>query len=500
MTASSPKRFRIAVAGFLQESVTFISEMTTLEQFRMVEAAGAALIERYRGTNTGIGGMIDRCERENADIVPIFYSFGGAAGPTSDEAYDHYIPRLLEELRDAGHLDGVLLDLHGAMATPRRLDADRETLERVRALIGPTVPIVVALDYHANLDQASIAAADAVVGYHYSPHTDMGPTGERAADCLFRKLKGEINPVCVLVKPGVMVPSIFSATGLEPLKSIVARSIAESEQSTSYLDISVFAGFSYADVPNCGFSVVVVADGDRQTALEIAKRFSAEIVSKREALNHKELVYSVEGGIAQAKRLVAAGRRPVVLLEHADRMNDSTYVLREVLRQGLPRTVVPYVWDPKAAAAAVAAGQGAKVKLAVGGHSSDRAGGPVQVEGKVIHARRVTYRATGPYFTGRLVDLGETAVIDTGSAVVSITSVASTAVDDDCLMQFGQSLNQFDIIVLRSKTHFRAFFEPVSADILIVDTPDWGPADLTTLPYRHVPLDRVYPFAEPKGE
>jgi microcystin degradation protein MlrC len=499
-STNSNARFRIVIAGFLQESVTFIDEMTTLDQFQLVEAAGSALIDKYRGTNTGIGGIIDRCERENADIVPIFYTFGGAAGPTSDEAYDHYIARLLEGLRAAGNLDGVLLDLHGAMATPTRLDADRETLERVRALVGPDVPVMVALDYHANLDQASIAAADAVFGYHYSPHTDMGPTGERAADCLFRKLRGEIEPVCVLVKPAVMVPSIFSATGMEPLKSIVARSIAKSRQAAGYLDISVFAGFSYADVPNCGFSVVVVADGDRVLAHEIAKRFSDDIRAMRDALNHRELVYSVDGGIDRAKRVVAAGRRPVVLLEHADRMHDSTYVLREVLRQQLPRTVVPYVWDPRAAAAAVAAGKGATVKLSVGGHSSDRAGGPVLLEGKVTHAGRVTYRATGPYFTGRTVELGETAVIDTGSVVVSLTSVPSTAVDDDCLTQFGQTLDQYDYVVLRSKTHFRAFFELVSAEILIVDTPDWGPADLKSLPYRHVPVDRVYPFAEAEDD
>ncbi len=96
----------------------------------------------------------------------------------------------------------------------------------------------------------------------------------------------------------------------------------------------------------------------------------------------------------------------------------------------------------------------------------------------------------------RLVNLGPTAVIDTGEVVVSITSEPSTAVDDDCLTQFDMSIEDFDYIVLRSKTHFRAFFEPVAAEILIVDTPDWGPADLKTLPFRHVPVDRVYPFSE----
>lgn len=491
---STGKPYRILIAGLIQESVTFIEEETPLSQFRAVEASGPELVEQYRGTNTGIGGIIDVCNNEQAEIIPLFYSNGGAAGPTSDEAYMHYLDRLITGLKEAGDIDGVLLDLHGAMATPTRLDADREMLERLRSEVGPDVPIMVALDYHANLDSDSIAAANAVFGYHFSPHTDMGLTGERAAKCLFRTLRGEIDPVTVLVKPGVMVPSIFSATGMEPLKTIVDESIRVAEQSEVYLDVSVFAGFSYADVPNCGFSVVVVMDRDRAEAQRIAEEFSAKVWREREALNHRELVYSVDSGIEKAQALVSEGKRPVVLLEHADRMHDSTYVLRAVLEKKLPRVVVPYLWDPKAVEQAMRAGVGSKVTLEVGGHTSDRTGGAVTVTGNVLHAGPVTYRATGPYFTGRIVELGNVAVIDTGSAIVSVTTIPSTAIDDDCLKPFGLSLDQFDYVVLRSKTHFRAFFEPIAADILIIDTPDWGPADLHLLDYRHVPVSEVYPL------
>lgn len=494
--ASIKKPYRIVIAGLIQESVTFIAEETPLEQFKAVETSGPELIGKYRGTNTGLGGIIDVCEREQAEIIPLFYSSGGAAGPTSDEAYEHYIERLVDGLKEAGPIDGVLLDLHGAMATPTRLDADRETLERVRAAVGSSVPVMVALDYHANLDADTIAPATAVFGYHFSPHTDMGPTGERAANCLFRTLRGEIDPVCVLVKPGVMVPSIFSATGMEPLKSIVLESISAAENSDVYLDVSVFAGFSYADVPNCGFSVVVVIDRDRAAAQKIADDFSAKIWQRREALNHRELVYSVESGIEKARKRVAAGERPIVLLEHADRMHDSTYILREALKLNLPRVLVPYLWDPQAVDQAMQAGVGSQVTLQAGGHSSERAGGAVTLSGRVVHAGPVSYRATGPYQTGRTVELGDVAVIDTGAAVVSLTSLPSTAIDDDCLKQFGYTLDDFDYIVLRSKTHFRAFFEPVSADILIVDTPDWGPADLKLLSYRHVPVNDIYPFSQ----
>jgi microcystin degradation protein MlrC len=496
MASTNDRRFRIAIAGFLLESVTFINELTTLGQFRVSEVSGAELVERHRGANTPTGGFLDICERENVEIVPILYAMGGAAGPATDEAYEHYVERILSGLADAGPLDGILLDLHGAMTTPTRLDADRETLERVRALVGPAVRVVVALDYHANLDGRTIAAADAVFGYHFSPHTDMAETGVRAARCLLRTLKGEMNPVWAIAKPDVMVPSIFSATGMQPLKTIVDRSIACREQSDTYLDVSIFAGFSYADVPNCGFAVVVVTDGDQGRAAAIAELFSAEIHDQRKALDHRELVHSIDEGLARAQAAVAQGRRPIVLLEHADRMHDSTYLLRAVLERRLARTVVPMVWDPKAAVSAIASGVGSRVRIPVGGHSSDRAGGPVIVEGTVVYAGPKQYHATGPYFTGRLVDLGPTAIVDTGGVVVSITSTPSTAVDDDCLTQFGLSIDDFDYIVLRSKTHFRAFFEGVAAEILIVDTPDWGPADLTTLPFHNIAVDRVYPFSE----
>lgn len=494
MSATSSAPFRIAVASLQQESVTFIDKPTPLAVFRAIESRGGEVVEKYRGTNTPVGGLIDGCEAEGAEIVPLFYAAGGAAGPTSDEAFEFYAALMAEMLTAALPVDGVLLDLHGAMATPTRLDADREMLELVRGIVGPDVPLMVALDYHANLDAASIAPATAVFGYHYSPHTDMGQTGRRAAECMFRTLRGEIDPVCLLVKPGVMVPSLFSATGIEPLRAIVDDSVAAAGTGPC-IDMTVFAGFSFADVPNCGFAVVVVADrADEAAARVLAERYSARIHGLRAELNHGDLLHTVESGIARAQELVAAGRRPVVLLEHADRMNDSTYVLRAVLSAGLSRCFVPYLWDPAAVEKAMAAGLGATVTLSVGGHTSDKAGGPVEVTGSVIFAGEVDYRATGAYFTGRRINPGNTVLIDTGRLILSLTSRATTAVDGDCLTQFGLSLNDFDYIVLRSKTHFRAFYEPASAEIVMIDTPDWGPANLLDLPFRNIPVAEVYPF------
>ncbi|WP_419900346.1 M81 family metallopeptidase [Roseomonas sp. USHLN139] len=486
---------RIAIGGLMQESVSFLSVLTTLEEFRAIEAAGSELLARFRGTNTLCGGFIAVLEEAGAEILPMVFADGGAAGPASDEAFLHYADRIVAELQQAGPVDGVLLALHGAMTTPTRLDPDREIVERVRAVVGRDIPVVVALDYHANLDRHIVELADALFGYHYSPHTDTGATGARAARCLLRMLRDGLRPAMAFDKPGVMVPSIFSATGLAPLAGIVSESVAMAEDAPGYLDVSVFAGFSYADVPNGGFSVLAVSD-DAGRAERAVAALTRRIHDTRHELLHDGLVLGLEEGVDRAIALASTATRPVVLLEHADRCNDSTYLLRALLERGVTGAAVPYLWDPRAAAEAAAAGQGATVTLEVGGHSSPRAGGPVRITGRVLFAGEKEYHTTGPYMQGRLVKLGLAAVLDVGGLMVSLVSRPTLTVDEDLFIQFGLRTLDYRIIVLRSKTHFRAVYEPLAEAILIVDTPDWGPADLTTLPYRQLDRARIFPFSE----
>lgn len=495
MSEATVRRLRIAIAGFQLESVTFVPNLTTLTDFQARERSGQAVTEQYRGANNTVGGFIQVCERENIEMVPIVCTGAGAAGPASDEAFEHYLGRVLACLTRE-RVDGVLLDLHGAMTTPTRLDADREFLSAVRRHVGKQTKIMVAFDYHANLDFDSIRDADAVFGYHLSPHTDQGETGERAATCMVRTLRGELDPVWAICKPDLMVPSIFSATSIEPLASIVRDSVEVSKHSERYLDVTVFAGFSYADVPNCGFSVVAVADGDRELAQRTALAFCTTLHDKRAALSHEDLIFGIDDGIEQARRIKSDNDRPVVLLEHADRLVDSTHVLRAVVERRLGRTAVPFLWDPEAVAAGMAAGLGAEVRLAIGGRSSAKAGGPVTVEGVIVFAGPKAFPTTGAYSTGSWNDLGNVVVIDAGFMIISITSRPSVAISEDCFVQFGMKAADFDYILLRSKTHFRAAYEPICAGIVIIDTPDWGPADLTALDFVHIPKERIYPFSK----
>ncbi|MFB9984783.1 M81 family metallopeptidase [Mesorhizobium kowhaii] len=489
---------KVAIAGFILESVSFLPNVVTLEDFKRNESRGSEMVDNHRGTETVLGGFIDICEREGIEMVPIVWTAGDhRTCAAADDAFDYYCQVIFDGLMaQRGSLDGVLLDLHGACTTPTRPDPDGDMVRLVREAVGPDIPVMLALDYHGNLDASTISDATATFGYHYSPHIDMGDTGKRAAECLIRTLRGEISPVTAIARPGVMVPSIFSATTLHPLASFVARSIELPKTTPGLLDISVFAGFSYADVPNCGFSVVVVADRDRGLAEQTANDLSNSIRGAGRELQVTGLVKGLEEGVAYGLQRAKSAKAPIVLLEHADRMNDSTYVLQELIRQGATNVAVPFLWDPVSAAAACKAGEGATIQLEIGGRSSPRSGGPVPVDARILQAGEKRYRVTGPMGLGAKVDLGLTAVLDIGGIIVSVTSTCTTAIDEDPFIQFGMRAQDFAIIVLRSKTHFRAVYEPLAAEIVIIDTPDWGPADLKTLPYRYAPTATSYPFID----
>ena len=502
---------RIALAGFALEAVTFLPGETTLAMFEANALRGEEALRQLAGTASVPGGMIDACRAADVEPVPIVFTDGDAGPNASEEAFSHYLEEIARGvLAEGTTLDGLVLFLHGAMVTggdpattTGRLDAETEFLRELRARIGPHLPITVAMDLHGNLHPDMLHHVLAVYGYHHSPHIDQAATGARAVRGLVAALRGETRPVCMLHKANVVLPSIFTATALEPLAAIM-RAARAWEQRPGVLDVSVFTGFAYADVPQIGFSVVVVTDDDAALANEAATDLCGQIEQLREDLYKRELVLSVEQAVARAKEIAAdpARRGPAVILEHADRGNDSTYVLRALLAGAADgegaalktRVAVPYLCDPMAVRAAMEAGEGATVTLEVGGRSSDKAGGPVTVTGRVRFAGEKTYLGTGPMRKGKPVSLGHAAVIETegigtggdaGGITLILTSRSLSAIDLDPFVQFGLDVADFGIVVLRSKTHFRAVYEPLAHEILIADTPDWGPADLKTLPYRH---------------
>jgi len=484
---------KLGIAGLRHETVTFWPGYTDLDEFERVALHGDQVIKSRRGTNTAIGGFIDVCEKAGVELFPVCEVPGGATATVRDRVYDFYVGEMKREFsKVADEIDGILLALHGAMVTESLQDTETHIIREIRRVIGYEKPIMVTLDLHGNLDPSILEEATAVFGYQSSPHVDMGETGRRAARTMLATLNEEIKPVTSMIKPGLVVPSVFSATTVSPAKDIIAR-LHEWEKHPGVVDISVLFGFAWSDVHQIGMSTVAVTDDDPELAEMIASDLAQLAWENREALTGGKSLYSVKEGVRLAIKKEKRASKPIIILDHADRTGDTTFVLRELIAQEAKNAAVPCFVDPNAVKLCQEAGVGSNVELKIGGSTGWRDGGPLRVRGKVLWVGEGRYICSGPMWKGLEINLGPTAIIRAEGVWIQLITFKHSLINEDPFTKFGYKASDFDIIVTKSKTHFRAVYEKVGEEIIIVDAPGQCPADLSVFNYKNAPPG-VYPI------
>ena len=491
---------RIAVASFSHETCTFCPKPTTVEDF---EAGGVLygrdVLDSVRGIPSYINGFIKAAEEspgvELVGILSAARSRGGSSGSwLTEECFDKYSKGIADGLRKAGKVDGVLLALHGAMAASGHMRPEAEVVRRVRGAVGKA-PIMVTLDLHANEDHELVEAADAVFILKTYPHVDSEEIGYEAARCMIRTIKGAIRPVMAIRKPGIITPSVYQGTEESPAKEIMDRARMWEREKPNCVNVSVAFGFAYADVPDVGTTVIVTTDGDTKLAESIAQDMSDYIRGLREPFAGKVLP-KTKDGVAEAIRLAEEGRTPVVLADHSDRTGDSTWVLKELMEQGATGFCVATIADEAAVKRIKETSRlGGEVTVAVGGHADSYSGDPVEVTGKVEYLGDCSFTLTGPMSRGDHRRLGLTAMIGFGDDNhVIVTPTLHQVLDDALFTAVGLDFKKLRIAAIKSRVHFRAYFNEEAGSIVVVDAPGLGPADLTHLKYANIPRG-LYPLS-----
>jgi microcystin degradation protein MlrC len=486
---------RFFVAMFAHETNTFSTIVTDRRQFEARDLRyGGEILEAYAGTGTCLGGMIDTARARGVTLVPSVATSASPAGRVAHDFYEEVETRILADLRAAGRLDGVLLDLHGAMVPDGMEDGEGRLLARVRETVGSAVPIAVTLDFHANVTREMVGAATVLHGYKTYPHVDMAERGREATERLIDVSAGRTRPTVAYRQPALLPPIGAQQTRQGPMRRLLA--LAEKmERDPAVVSVSVFAGFPLADIRDAGLSVYVVTDNEPALAERLADELASTAWEHRGEFVHEGL--PVPDAVAAA---LAADGRPVVLADMADNTGggaagDTTELLRELVRVGARPCTVACVWDPEAAAACVRAGVGATVTLAVGGKIDPRHGAPLTVTGRVRTLSDGRFVHTGPMFRGLDGRLGPTAVLDVDGVKVILISLRWQTLDPEMLRFVDIDPLGERIIVVKSTIHYRAAFEPIAHRIIEVDAPGLSSSNLTRFAFTRVrrpifPLDQ----------
>jgi microcystin degradation protein MlrC len=490
---------RIAIGGISHETNTFSTLKTDLSLFeRRGVHGGEALLPAFAGTRTIVGGFLDGARSEGFEAVPTMLAEAAPSGTVTADAFDRLTELLIRELRDAGPIDGVLLELHGAMVAENAQDGDAEILRRVRDVVG-TIPIVGVLDLHANISDAMVALADALVGYDTYPHVDMYERGVEAAAIITRIVRGGLRTACALRKPPLMPPLPKQCTSYEtPMRALIELAHRR-EQEPGMVSVTVAAGFPYADVPEAGLAVLAISEGDQAQADAVADEIAALAWARRDEFLVRCTPVDDALDIAEAAQDGEAG--PVVLADTADNPGagapcDGTILLAGLLERGVQNAALGALWDPLAVEICRVAGVGATVELLLGGKTDDMHGVPLTVRGRVRLLSDGRFKNLGPMNTGAETRMGPTAVLQIDGVDVIVTSNRVQALDAGMFRSQGIDPTRKRVLVLKSSVHYRGAFEPLAARVVEVDTPGLSNADLLRYPYRHVrrpifPLDAM---------
>lgn len=486
---------RVAVAGVIHEANSFAAHPTTINEFEKGVpnpplCRGEAMFDTLKGLNIPVSGALDHFAESGVDVIPLLWAEGGAGGPVERAAFDALADELIDRLQRTGRIDGLFLDLHGAMIVDGVDDGDGELLRRIRAAIGPATPIFAALDLHANVSSAMVALSDFLYACRTYPHVDFRETGARVAVELCRSIASKKSPAKAFAQIDTLISSPMQATSL-PAAANVFSDLKIVEDAHSGI-ASFCMGFPAGDCHDAGASFIAYAN-DQQTADHMAARLTASFARHREAFRLEAL--SEDKAVERAMAISAQSDRPVVIADVQDNAgggasSDSTGFIRALIRSGAEGAVCGLLYDPEAAGAAHAAGLGADIQLSLGGKRGLSTDAPLVATCRIVQLGDGDFVCTGGYFRGVNPRLGPMAVVkiqEPASDVRIIISSERCQLADRAMFEAVElDPTDFRILVLKSTAHFRDAFDPIAAETIIGLSPGEHCVEPAKIPYRRI--------------
>jgi microcystin degradation protein MlrC len=483
---------RIALAGFIHETNTFSKTPTPLESFINQGGFYPAMMEgeaistfRNNPVNIASSGFLDTIEPFGHQVIPLLWVGAEPSAQASAEVFEYLMGKILSALEAVMPVDGVYLDLHGAMVYEDYNDAETEILERIRRTVGDDLPVVASLDLHGNITRRCFDLASALVGYRTYPHVDGYETGQRSA-VLMDYLLQEKPLFKTFHKMPFLMPSTTQPTTRDPAKAIYAL-IDDAEALPDVRSATIMEGFPPCDIPETGPSVFAYAE-TIQGADQAASLLYDGIMEREEEFQCD--LFSPAEAVSRAVRLSETVSGPVILADIQDNVgggspSDSVWILEELIRQDTGGAALGLLVDPEAAAAAHLAGEGAEITIDLGGKSLE-GHKPFHGTFKVVRLFDGDFEGTGPMVKGRTLNLGKMAQLMVDDIRIVVITDRMQALDQSFFRVVGIEPAEMKILVLKSANHYRADFGPISGEIINVEAPSAIIEDPSKIPYHNL--------------
>ena len=481
--------FKVLTAEIYHETNTFSRHSTDEQAFRdRYFLIGDEAIGQRGDANTELAGFLDVARSHGWQVEHVLSAAAGPSGRVTRAAFDWLIDPLIAA---AGRqkFDGFLLGLHGAMVPDFCEDGEGELLSRLRAVVGPDVPIAITLDPHANVSRQMCELADIIVAFKTYPHVDMREIGNQAGEILHRTMEGEIRPRTIAARRPMLEEVNGGRTDIGPMLDRLA-SARGYEAEPDVFAVSINGAFASADIAEVGPTVLVTGQGDFDAHQAFAETIAEDIWQRRHEVLNDYMDVAAAAALALAYH---ADSGPLVIADYADNpggggYGDSTSLLQALLDAGVTGACFGPMVDGEAATALHRSAVGDSLRIALGGKTDPRfGGGPLELDAEIVSLSDGRFVGDGPMIGGLPGNFGLSAVVRVAGIEILVVTIAQQMLDLQQFLAFGIDPTAKRVVALKSMQHFRAAFAPIASEIIVCDSGALCTPRYERLPYRNVP-------------
>ena len=489
-------KLRVAIAQLWQEQNTFSPIKTKMEDFEQYGLYYQdEIIEKFSDANE-LGGFITELKKQkDIEIIPTVRACAWPKGNVSEDTYYKLKNDLINLLKEALPLSGILISFHGAMVADNAFDVEGDVLKTIHNVVSAKVPIVISCDLHANITKKMLKYTAFIEGYHTCPHVDQFRTGAKAATVLKNILNGEISLQKSFVKLPMITPARLHDSRKGPLKEIFDL-IADIEKLPKVIGVSLFPVQPWLDVPELGWTILVHTESDK----ELAEKYAKEIADY--AWKMKDKFFTNELSPAQA--LMEAGNmdKGLMVISDSDATasgapGDNTNILKEMIVQNIGYPALLSFIDREVVEEAIKNGEGNIIEVEIGGKMDNIFCKPVRIKAKVKSIGESmfdVYRYSGK----DTFNMGKSAVLEFGKITILVCEKNGPFYEPTVYLNAGLEPRDFRIVVVKSPVRFRDSYEKIADRIVMAEYPGFSSSNLNIFNFRHIPRP-MYPFDDVKN-
>ena len=484
---------KIFLSGIYHETHTFLSQPTTLSDF--IINIGDSIVKENTGNGSPADGFIEFALQKNWDIISGIQMSARPSGIVDEDAESFFDKNFFEKLEQhCENIDAIFLILHGAMVSKNHDDFEGDFLEKINHILKQkkiSIPVVAVLDLHANVSDKMIDNSTCVYAYRKNPHSDSRDAAIKAA-LILNDLFENPNVNQVNYKTKYILPPTGVGTANDPMKSVLLEAKKIEKNDKDIVCINVMAGYSYADIADCGFSLNCCTKGDVKIANNYLSSLANILEEKIDSAYPKE--NTLEEVLEKIKSLPVLDK-PILLIEPADNIGggtpgDATDLLSRLL-QSDQEGIVAIINDPIAVKECHKKNVGEEIELEVGAKFDDFHGAPIILkatiqklsDGKFILENKKSHLAS---MMGMNIDMGLSAVLKNKKLILLLTSNKTPPMDLGQLISQDIDPKQAKLIVIKAAVSHKDAYDPISSYSFYIDSQGLCTSNLKRLPFKKI--------------